>query len=816
MKSEESNNSQFSIGAWRPQLSITMKKIFNILLLAVLMLTVNITPAFAQDARQRTTETIVQDALALMPLQNQTDFNREMEDIAKAAPQSIQMLVSMMQPTEKAKNNLLEYAINGVTNYASANAKYKKAVLDGLQAAAPKAPDQYVKQFIQSQIRLLAGDEKPIEFVQHTGAAPYAQAYDNLVKLGTNAGPTIIKTLKSKDNALRMQALKFATANNLVTDELAKQVVGKYKSQTEQGKADIINWLGDNKIESQKSFLNKVLTQGGKPAVAAIEALGKIGGDDAAATLISQLGGDNWQEAFNALLSFKGDLSGKITDALKGSTGQLQNNLLQLAAAKAIKSAAPTVFDLAKDNTVALKALTGVVGKNDISKVSSLLDAASAAQVGDYQKALSASLKSLGAKEQYDAISAQMKQATNKERFYPILAATNTNESVDELKQIGTDAAINALIKSTNTRAAAPLLEAAKKGNNNALNGYINLIGKYQRNVDSRYDGLNAAMQIAKSDDQKKTILDFLGSTPNRNAFLLAGKYLDDKNLGYDAAVAEKDIINKTTEDIEYEVVKENLSKAMALYKAHGTADDGYAVDELKKIISELQPSPVYVLSDEEKKQGFELLFDGTNLDNFVGNKVGYVPINGCINVTANYGNESNLYTKKEYRDFVFRFEFCFLRPGVNNGVGIRTPMGVDAAYHGMCECQILDHDDPIYAGLREYQVHGSVYGVIPAKRIKHKPLGEWSEEEIRVEGNHITVTVNGEVIVDGDIKEACQGHNVAPDGSDTNPYTVDHRNHPGMFNKTGHIGFLGHGAGLKFRNVRVLDLTKAPKGKKK
>ena len=158
------------------------------MLLTVLMLTVTTTPAFAQDARQRTTETIVQDALALMPLQNQTDFNREMEDIAKAAPKSIEVLVGMMQPTEKAKNNLLEYAINGVTNYASAaaNAKYKKAVLDGLRAAAPKAPDQYVRQFIESQIRLLAGDEKPIEFVEHTGAAPYAQAYDNLKKLGAN------------------------------------------------------------------------------------------------------------------------------------------------------------------------------------------------------------------------------------------------------------------------------------------------------------------------------------------------------------------------------------------------------------------------------------------------------------------------------------------------------------------------------------------------------------------------------------------------------------------------------------------------------
>ena len=796
-----------------------MKKIFNILMLAVLMLTVTTTPAFAQDARQRTTETIVQDALALMPLQNQTDFNREMEDIAKAAPKSIEVLVGMMQPTEKAKNNLLEYAINGVTNFASAaaNAKYKKAVLDGLQAAAPKAPDQYVRQFIQSQIRLLAGDEKPIEFSEHAGAAPYAQAYDNLKKLGTNAGPTIVKTLKSKDNVLRMQALKFATANNLVTDDLVQKVVGMYKKQTEEGKADIINWLGDNKVESQKTFLNKVLTQGGKPAVAAIEALGKIGGDDALTALIAQLGGDNYKEAFNALLSFKGDISGKVTEALKATTGEQQNRLLSLASARRITSAAPVIFDLVKSNSAARTALAGVVGKNDISKVAQLLDAATGSDKADYQKALSASIKSLDAKQQYQAVSDAMKQATNKESFYPILAATNTNESVEELQKIGSQAAINALLRSTNLKAAAPLLNAAKAGDNNALNGYINLIGNYQKNADSRYEGLNTAMQLAKTDDQKKVILNFLGNTPTRNAFLLAGKYLDDKNLGYNAAVAEKDIINKTTEDIEYDVVKENLTKASALYKAHGTADDGYAVDELKKIISELQPSPVYVLSDEEKAQGFELLFDGTNLDNFVGNKVGYVPINGCINVTANYGNESNLYTKKEYRDFIFRFEFCFLRPGVNNGVGIRTPMGVDAAYYGMCESQILDHDDPIYAGLREYQVHGSVYGVIPAKRIKHKPLGEWSEEEIRVQGNHITVTVNGEVIVDGDVKEACQGHNVAPDGSDNNPYTVDHHNHPGMFNKTGHIGFLGHGAGLKFRNVRVLDLTKAPaKGKKK
>jgi hypothetical protein len=293
--------------------------------------------------------------------------------------------------------------------------------------------------------------------------------------------------------------------------------------------------------------------------------------------------------------------------------------------------------------------------------------------------------------------------------------------------------------------------------------------------------------------------------------FLLAGECLDNADLAYAAAKVAKNAATKTTDEIDAEAYKTILNKAMAVYAAKGGADDGYAVDEIKKLLSKPQEEPFkkYELTAEEKAQGFEILFDGTNLDSWTGDFEGYTIVNGNIYVTASYGNARNFYTKKEYRDFVFRFEFCFTKPGVNNGVGIRTPMGVDAAYDGMCEIQVLDHDAPIYKGLRPHQVHGSIYGIVPAKRIVHKPLGEWSTQEIRVKGNRITVTVNGEVIVDADVKEACQGHNVAPDGGNKNPYTVDGKNHPGLFNKTGHIGFLGHGAGLKYRNVRILDLSK-------
>lgn len=230
---------------------------------------------------------------------------------------------------------------------------------------------------------------------------------------------------------------------------------------------------------------------------------------------------------------------------------------------------------------------------------------------------------------------------------------------------------------------------------------------------------------------------------------------------------------------------------------------------ELRNLyIRELPATPVFTLSDEEKKAGYVVLFDGRSLENWQGNLTAYVPEDGNIYVSANYGGSGNLYTKKKYSDFIYRFEFCFAVEGVNNGIGIRTNIGSDAAYDGM-EIQVLDHDAPIYKGLHDYQQHGAVYGIIVPKHVNFGPLNTWHTEEIRAIGDRITVIVDGETITDGNIREACQGHNVAPDGSSENPYTVDHKNHPGLFNKDGHISFCGHGAGVKFRHIRILDLSK-------
>ena len=492
---------------------------------------------------------------------------------------------------------------------------------------------------------------------------------------------------------------------------------------------------------------------------------------------------------------------------------------MSLASARKMKNVAPIVYSMIgssdKDlSSMATKALANFTGVNDVAKVGGLLDAAKdAASVASYQDALKAAVHTLAPAEQYSKISGLMKAAKNVANFYPVLASTGTDEAVADLEKAwngGSASALDALAAVDNYKAAPILLKAAKQNSSkiaSLLPRYISMVDQFETNPEKKRANLGEALGLANTKDLKTKALGALAGVPTMKAFLLAGKYLGDKDASYAAANAVKNIASKTKEEINYTDLKNYLTKAADVFKGTGNADDGYAVSEIDQLLEAAEPFTPSQLTAEEKKQGFEMLFDGTNLDKWQGDLEGYIPVNGTIYVSANYGSTGNLYTKKEYRNFVYRFEFCFLREGVNNGVGIRTPMGVDAAYDAMCEVQILDHDAPMYANLRDYQVHGSVYGVIPAKRIKHKPLGEWSTEEIRVEGDRIKVTVNGEVIVDGNIRTACKGHNMAPAGSDTNPYTVDHRNHPGMFNKKGYISFCGHGEGLKIRNVRILDL---------
>jgi HEAT repeat protein len=200
----------------------------------------------------------------------------------------------------------------------------------------------------------------------------------------------------------------------------------------------------------------------------------------------------------------------------------------------------------------------------------------------------------------------------------------------------------------------------------------------------------------------------------------------------------------------------------------------------------------IYIREIPREDESFILLFNGKDLTGWVGDKKGYSAEGGKIVVHPDRGT-GNLYTEKEYSDFILQFEFK-LTPGANNGLGIRAPLEGDVAYDGM-ELQILDNTAEKHKDLEPYQFHGSIYGVVPAKRGHLKPVGDWNEQEVIVDGRRITVKLNGVVILDADIDKA------------SSPKTMDGRDHPGLLREKGHIGFLGHGSQVEFRNIRIKQL---------
>ncbi len=186
--------------------------------------------------------------------------------------------------------------------------------------------------------------------------------------------------------------------------------------------------------------------------------------------------------------------------------------------------------------------------------------------------------------------------------------------------------------------------------------------------------------------------------------------------------------------------------------------------------------------------EGFKPAFNGKDLTGWVGQTDAYEVKDGAIGFKP--GSGGNIFIKDPLADFAIRFEFK-LPPAGNNGLAIRSPLEGNPAFVGM-ELQILDDTHEKYKDLKNWQVHGSVYGVSPAHRGYLQPTGEWNYEEVIVKGPHIQVFVNGTKVNDTDLSKA---------------KAVDEHEHPGLHRTEGYVGFMGHGDPVQFRNIRVKPL---------
>lgn len=201
--------------------------------------------------------------------------------------------------------------------------------------------------------------------------------------------------------------------------------------------------------------------------------------------------------------------------------------------------------------------------------------------------------------------------------------------------------------------------------------------------------------------------------------------------------------------------------------------------------VKELSNEEATAFLKDRPSAATETLFDGKSWKGWAGPTDQYDIVDGTI--VCKPGKGGTIYTEQEYADFMVALEFQ-LPPGGNNGLAIRYPGSGDTAYVGMCELQILDSEHPKYAGLDARQYHGSAYGMIAAERGYLYETGEWNYQEVTVQGSRLRVELNGNVILNGDLKDVTD-FMIKVTGKDRTQ---------------GHFGLAGHSDPVRFRNLKI------------
>jgi hypothetical protein len=164
--------------------------------------------------------------------------------------------------------------------------------------------------------------------------------------------------------------------------------------------------------------------------------------------------------------------------------------------------------------------------------------------------------------------------------------------------------------------------------------------------------------------------------------------------------------------------------------------------------------------------------------------------------LTAKKQRGTWLVSEKEYTDFVLEFEIKLTERG-NSGVALRAPMKGDPAFDGM-ELQVADLRYNTAA--KDSELTGGIYRAIAPTRQVYKPT-EWNKFRVELKGDHLKVTLNGEVIQDVDLTKFDQKVK-RHDGTDAPPI----KDRP----RKGHIGFQHlsrNNEPVLIRGVRIKEL---------
>ena len=207
------------------------------------------------------------------------------------------------------------------------------------------------------------------------------------------------------------------------------------------------------------------------------------------------------------------------------------------------------------------------------------------------------------------------------------------------------------------------------------------------------------------------------------------------------------------------------------------------------------------ILSAKEKREGWELLFNGKNLDGWRGFRMDTVPGNwtaedNCL-VCLGKGSDKrgDIITTRKFENFDLKLEWK-ISPAGNSGIFYHV---VEDHYPGDYatgpEYQLID--DLGWPGkLEDWQTTGANYAMDPPVNARIKPALEWNTAEIVVKGPHVIHYLNGAKVVEYDLWTNEWKEKVKK---------CKWKDYPAYgLAKSGFIGLQDHGSKIWFRNIKI------------
>lgn len=205
-------------------------------------------------------------------------------------------------------------------------------------------------------------------------------------------------------------------------------------------------------------------------------------------------------------------------------------------------------------------------------------------------------------------------------------------------------------------------------------------------------------------------------------------------------------------------------------------------------------------LTSDEKMQGWQLLFNGTDMQQWRNYKKPDLSAQWQIEDSAmklTAGGGGDILTKQQYQNFELMLDWKIAEGG-NSGIFVMVDETGNMIYSHAPEIQILDnerHSDNQLATHRS----GSLYDMIASPASSHKKAGQWNTVKIRLDKSTITIWQNGvqtaEVTIDSPQWQQLLANSkfATWDGF--------------AKAKTGHIGLQDHGDQVWFKNIKIKEL---------